>query len=79
MYEKVISSLFCCGSLNLSWEFKDHGIASPFSDSWGTFAIEVAKNKYVLSWLSDYRGCDSLLMVNATYGDDLGKGIWART
>lgn len=47
----------------------DHGVASPISTAFGTFATTDRSGKnWVSAWLSDHRGCDYLVSIDATTG-----------
>ncbi len=57
-------------SVDLGNGFMDHGVGVPISNHRGTVAtVDGNGEPVVLSWLRDYRGCYSLLMVNALTGE----------
>jgi len=57
-------------STDLGNGFMDHGVGVPISNHRGTVAtVDGNGEPVVLSWLRDYRGCYSLLMVNALTGE----------
>ncbi|NBV51640.1 hypothetical protein EBR78_10550, partial [bacterium] len=49
----------------------DHGVAARFSSAWGTFATTGQSGRNRVSvWLSDHRGCDSILSVDVESGEN---------
>ncbi|MGI5818615.1 MAG: hypothetical protein ACOX9R_11025 [Armatimonadota bacterium] len=66
----IVPEVVMAQSVDLGDGFMEHGVATPISNHRGTVAtVDGNGEPVVLSWLRDYRGCYSLLMVNAVSGE----------
>ncbi len=66
----IAGGLLLMGGAIEAAAFVDHGAVAPVSRSRGATAAEDAEgNRIVLIWLSDHRGCRSLLVVDAESGE----------